>query len=314
MKTLTIIAALILTSFAGFSQNICASNFRVNNGNGTCGGAGQLKLFFANGCPANTPFIDSVYTNGVKNNVTFSAPDISNCGGNNGYISYCIMSGNVPPANVWTIYFHNNGNTFNCDVTNATPTSTLPVKLVSFDATLVGSAVNCKWITENEINNKHFELERSFDGNNFSTIAIIFGAENATNVKNAYAYTDKAASMQNRNIIYYRIKQVDNDGKYTYSYITAVKMGAATYTQSLQVSPNPFVESLAVKFESAETGNGVINILSITGQSMVTKNASVNKGSNSIQVGSLSGLAKGVYVAQLSINGKVVNNQKVIKN
>jgi hypothetical protein len=313
MKTLSILTALILTTVTGFSQNICASSFKVNNGNGTCGAAGQLRLSFPGGCPDIMPVIDSVYTNGVKNNVTFATPDNSKCGGNNGYISYCVTSGNMPPADAWTIFFHNNTGSYTCNVVNSTPTSTLPVKLVSFDATLVGNAVNCKWTTENEINNNHFELERSFDGNTFTTVAIIFGAENTTNVKNAYAYADKSASIQNRNIIYYRIKQVDNDGKYTYSYITAVKM-SSTLTQSIQVSPNPFVESLLIKFESAETGNGIIKIQSITGQSMATKNTMVNKGSNSLQFDNLNGLSKGVYVAQLSVNGKVVSNQKVIKN
>lgn len=313
MKTLTIIAALILTTLAGFSQNTCASSFKVNNGNGTCGAAGQLRLTFPGGCPANTPKIDSVYTNGIKSNVTFMAPDISNCGGNNGYVSYCVTSGNMPPANVWTIFFRDNdGATFNCTVVSST-TNIVPVKLVSFDATLVGNAVNCKWTTENEINNNHFELERSFDGNNFTMVALILGGKNAGNLRTTYEYNDKSASIQNKNIIYYRLRQVDIDGKYTYSHIIAVKLGSTNF-QKIQVSPNPFSASLVIKFETAEKGNATINILNATGQKMAINNSNVNKGSNSIQIGSLESLPKGIYIAQVFVNGKISGIQKVVKN
>jgi hypothetical protein len=315
MKTLSIIIVLFFATLSGFSQNNCATSFKVNNGNGTCGALGQLRLTFSGNCPQEqeeAPQIDSVYTNGIKSNVAFSKPDISKCGGNNGYISYCITSGNVPPANTWKIYFHKEGNSFSCVVSNTT-TNVLPVKFVSFDAAAAGNSITCKWSTEAEINNHHFELERSFNGIDFTTAAILFSAENATNVRNTYSYKDNSSTIQNRSMVFYRVKQVDMDGNASYSYIVIVKF-AADYAKNIQISPNPFTETLAIKFESAETGNAEIKILTLTGQPVATKNAVINKGSNNLQVGNLSNLSKGVYVAQVSINGAYAGNQKVIKN
>ena len=313
MKKLSIIAALFLITLSGFSQNTCATSFKVNNGNGTCAALGQLRVTFPGGCPAEVPQIDSVYVNSVKSNVTFALPDISKCGVNNGYISYCVNSGNMPPANAWTIFFRNNiSGLFNCLVTTS-PASTLPVKFVSFDAAAATGAVTCKWTTEAEINNNHFELERSLNGNDFSTAAIIFSAENATSVRNNYSYKDVSTTIQNRSIIFYRVKQVDIDGKATYSNIVTVKF-ASGYAKNIQISPNPFTETLAIIFESTETGNAEVKILSLTGQPVATKNTIVNKGSNNLQIGSLSNLAKGIYIAQVSINGAYAGNQKVVKN
>ena len=313
MKTLIIIIALILTTISGFSQNLCASFFKRNNGNGTCSSLGQLRLTFPGSCPADIPSIDSLYINGVKYNVTFGAPDVSNCGGANGYISYCVTSGNMPPTEVWKVFFRSqSGVSFTCDVLDSW-IKILPVKFVTFDATISGDAITCKWTTENEINNNHFELERSFDGSNFSTIAIIFGEGTEKMVRNTYQFTDKSSSLQSKNIIYYRVKQVDNGGKFSYSNIVTIKPGS-NISKTLLVSPNPFVENLELKFEAAEKGNAEIKIMSFTGQAAVIKKAIVNKGNNKLQVGNLAGLAKGVYVAQISINGIIVGNQKIIKN
>lgn len=313
MKSLLIIAAFFLITASAFSQNTCATSFKVNNGNGTCGESGQLRLTFPGGCPAEVPVIDSVYINGVKSQVSFATPDVSKCGGSNGYISYCITSGNMPNARAWTIYFSNNkGSTYNCEVASA-PIFVLPVKFVSFDASFAGNTVNCKWITEAEINNHHFELERSLDGNEFATVAIIFSAENTTNVRNHYSYKDNSLSVQNRGTIFYRVKQVDIDGKSAYSPVAYVKKGAAI-SKNMLVSPNPFSEALSVKFESAETGQAEIKILSLTGQPVVTKNTIVNKGANNLQVGELSNFSRGVYLLQVSINGVFAGNQKIVKN
>jgi hypothetical protein len=135
MKTLSIIAILIVSSFLGFSQNNCSSSFRVNTEMEPCGGTSELRLNFPDGCPTEIPIIDSVYTNAGKSNITFSAPNVSNCGGKNGYISYCISSGNVPVADVWVIHFK----TSTCVVLRSVAASgVLAVKFVSFNATLSG--------------------------------------------------------------------------------------------------------------------------------------------------------------------------------
>ena len=159
MKTLTIISAFILNSFAGFSQNVCATSFKRNNGNGTCNAAGQLRITFPGGCPAEVPFIDSIYVEGTKYNVTFAAPDVSTCSGTSGYIGYCVTSGNMPPVDVLKIFFRTaSGFAFSCTVLDGS-INILPIKISSFDATVLENAISCKWTTEEESNDHSFDCK-----------------------------------------------------------------------------------------------------------------------------------------------------------
>jgi methionine-rich copper-binding protein CopC len=313
MKTSTILTAFILISFFASAQNVCPTSLKRNNGNGTCNGLGELRLTFPSMNTINAPFIDSIYIGGVKKNVTFDAPETSRANKPNGYISYCITSGNMPPVCLWTIFFHSaDGGSYTCNVYGDL-TAPLAVTYYSFDASVTNNTVTCKWITATEINNNYFELERSFDGVNYNTVAMIFGAENNTTSQETYMYKDNAATLKNNNIAYYRIKQVDKDGSANYSKIVIAKLKAET-SSALKLSPNPFTDNITIKIESAESGAATTKIMNATGQTVVTEKTNVTKGANNIQVANLSNLSKGMYVVQVSINGVVTGNQKIIKN
>ena len=193
------------------------------------------------------------------------------------------------------------------------PAATLPVKYLSFDAVASGKAVNLKWVTAWEMNNSHFEVERSFDRSNFKTIAVVLdgftGADNSRN----YQCRDNSAELQGRSIIYYRLKQIDLDGNINYSIILAVRMETKT-DAVMQVSPNPFVKDITVRFSATVDGNAEIRIMNVFGQTMMTKSATYEQGYNNIQVGNLTKLATGTYVVQLVIDGKIIESQRIIKN
>ena len=191
------------------------------------------------------------------------------------------------------------------------PAATLPVKLISFDGAAKDNAVILNWLTEEEINNSHFEVERSFDAKDFTNIAMVLdGIENGT--KKSYALKDASPLLRDKSIVYYRLKQVDLDGKFTYSNVLPVRLkNAAGIT--MQVSPNPFVERLIARFNSEEKGTGEIRIISIAGKTVSTKVISINKGFNNIQLDGLSALPSGAYAATLTMNGKVIATEKIIK-
>jgi hypothetical protein len=192
------------------------------------------------------------------------------------------------------------------------PNTTMPVKYSAFDAVVVDQSVVLSWITEQEINNNHFEVERSFDGVSFKTTAIVLdGFENGT--KKNYQLKDNDAELQSKSVVYYRLKQVDNDGKGFYTNTLVVKLKAAEGVV-IQTSPNPFTENINIRFTS--TGNSVaeISIINANGQQVLSKKSSVSKGYNNIQVGGLTTLAPGMYIAQLKMNGVVTGTQKIIKN
>jgi len=305
MKTnLTFTFALLLICSATLAQTSinCPSYFRRNNGNGTCAD-GQLKLYFTD-CPTTAPVIDSVYTDGVKQNVTFYLPDISKCS-SLGYIGYCVSGGNMPPSSNWVIYFHNaNG----CSVPEGGP---LPVKYFSFNAVAVDKTVTLSWVTDLEINNNHFEVERSFDGVNFTLIGLVLDGF-ANGSQKSYQFKDIAAELQAKAVVYYRLKQIDNNSMYTYSNTLVVKIQPKAGIV-MQTSPNPFTNILNISFTATESCTAQISIINITGQKLVTKQSLVSKGYNTFQLDELTKLAPGIYVAQLVINGSVASSQKIIK-
>lgn len=105
----------------------------------------------------------------------------------------------------------------NCDNSSDEP---LPIELISFDCELDGEDVNLKWVTSSEINNSHYLVEYSMDGENWGVINLINGVGN-TNQITVYNTT-------HRNPIngynYYKLTQVDFDGNYeTFNTIVCQK-------------------------------------------------------------------------------------------
>lgn len=142
----------------------------------------------------------------------------------------------------------------------------LPVELISFSASKQPDhSVLLSWETANEINNDYFELERSDDANHFNKIAKVFGVGNS-NSFSAYEHIDRESAMilKNDKPIYYRLKQVDVDGKYAYSNI--VNVSSYTVRGDISVFPNPANSTVYIKDLTQEAtlhdilGNKIMNI------------------------------------------------------
>ncbi len=309
MKKITFSFLLLTLTVTTFAQlPICPSYFRRNNGNGQCG-QGQLKVYFTN-CPAIPPVIDSIYNEGLKLDITLSVPDPSKCA-SLGYISYCILSGNIAQAtSTWQIFFHYpNLPTYSCNVPEG---GSLPVKYLSFDAIVVDNLTTIKWVTTQEVNNSHFEVERSFNNSSYSIVGLVLGGVAINGTDKRYEFKDNSLELKANQVAYYRLKQFDIDGNFTYSKIIAVKLQPRTDV-SIEVSPNPFVETVNLRFNALVNGNAQIRIVNMTGQTMLSRQSIISKGYNNIQIDGLSRLASGIYIAQLVMNGVVIDNQRVVK-
>ncbi|MDO6389176.1 T9SS type A sorting domain-containing protein [Pontibacter sp. BT731] len=94
----------------------------------------------------------------------------------------------------------------------------LPVELTKFTARTVGKAVKLDWTTASEHDSKHFEIERSTDAKNFSTVGIV-NAQGTTSLTTNYTFQDREPLLGTS---YYRLKQVDEDLTYTYYQVVAV--------------------------------------------------------------------------------------------
>ena len=94
----------------------------------------------------------------------------------------------------------------------------------TFDATLTNNKVNLFWITGAETGSNYFEVERSFDQSDFSTVGIILGAQSGNATSSQYSFKDGAPELLNHTVIYYRLKQVSPDGKFTHSAVRTVQI------------------------------------------------------------------------------------------
>lgn len=122
----------------------------------------------------------------------------------------------------------------------------LPVELITFQAKRDGEGVELFWETASEIDNSHFELQRSENAKDFESIAKIKGQ--GTNVDGkSYYYTDKDLPLKEK--LYYRLKQVDFDGAYEFSEVIVVNVDHK-FNQELELYPNPTSEYIYMGLES----------------------------------------------------------------
>jgi hypothetical protein len=188
----------------------------------------------------------------------------------------------------------------------------LPVRYGSFSGNVSNQKVKLHWTTEVEINHSHFEVERSFDNRQFQTAGIVLDALTRQGGTANYAFRDQHAAFNQHQVVYYRLKQVDNDGKINYSQVLALRL-RQDQAAGLVVAPNPFQSRFTLQVKSEQAGQAHIQIQTLNGQTLVSKQAIVYAGQNTLQVDGLSSLSAGVYMARIWVNDVPVGVQKVVK-
>ena len=145
-----------------------------------------------------------------------------------------------------------------------------------------------------EINCSKYKIERSFDGNMFSEVASINGS-GTTSIMHNYSALDNVSSSAGA-IIYYRLKQIDLDGKGSYSKVVSIKTKQSD--KNLVISPNPFKNYLNVNMNWNKAEVITARVINIQGKEVVTKSIQMNKGLNYIKLDELSNLPAGNYFIQ----------------
>lgn len=159
-------------------------------------------------------------------------------------------------------------------------------------STLGKDQVLIEWGTAQEINTDYFEVEHSHDGRDFKSIGEV-GAKGNSSVAIDYHFEH---DLPGRGVNYYRIKQVDIDGAFTYSVIRSVEIQNKETT--VDIFPNPATEILNIRIHDDDYEHYQIDIISPTGQVLSQQN-----GNNQIEV---SHLPSGLYTLLLSnpMNGE----------
>jgi len=180
------------------------------------------------------------------------------------------------------VNFALSGNSSNY-VTQNSSLSILPLKWLSFTAQQQNSAVLLEWSTASEINTSDFWIEHSVDGKNWKTIGNVSAAGNSTGIQH-YDYPDHIPA---NGMNYYRIRQYDNDGKYSYSKIVSVFISVET--KSFKLIANPVVNK-TLQLEINSSSNQIITLISNEG--MIVWRKEFIQVTHTVDLNSLS---KGVY-------------------
>jgi len=174
----------------------------------------------------------------------------------------------------------------------------LPIKLISFSGKPLSNGYNrLNWTTSSEINNNFFVLEKSADGYIFEIVNTQNGAGNSNSILHYVDY-DKTPEE----LTYYRLKQIDYNGRYSYSDIIAITNNSSNF----KIYPNP-------------SYNGIINIENLNGTEQINVVGSQGKSVNQFNNKSnklkldLSAFNKGLYYIVITNNEKVTTHKIILK-
>lgn len=222
-------------------------------------------------------------------------------------VEYYIYSSNISSANILaevaskgelahdmlSLNVNNNGGAYSYVVQGG-----LPVSMSSFKIESHEKGIELKWETASELNNNHFDLERSRDTREWMSIAQING-KGTTNLTSKYAFIDKFPSKGDN---YYRLKQVDHDDAFSYSSVLS-----ADWKKDIivEIYPNPVRDQIFFKHLGTDAVDQIINIFDLNGRQVFK--GTIDGNSVDIQH-----LEKGIYMIQFIQNEEKIQKRIVV--
>lgn len=179
------------------------------------------------------------------------------------------------------------------------PDCILPIYLSQFKGENVGRINQLYWITEQEINSSHFDVERSKDGFLFESIGIV-----NTNNSNPYEFIDYNILVGEN---YYRLKMVDKDGYFEYSNIIVLD---GNFTINYNVFPNPFSETMTYTYYNEDGEDLEVEVFDLLGKSILYYISECDFCINSTTL-NLRDLSSGNYI--LKIKHLTTGHRSIIK-
>ena len=178
----------------------------------------------------------------------------------------------------------------------------LPVTLTSFTAQKQSTGVQLKWNTASEQNNSHFDVQRSADGVTFLNVGKVNGAGNS-NASLDYNFTDKTPASGTN---YYRLSQVDFDGKTTLSNPVSVNISFVNSTMQVYAMPNS--ANLIINISTDIASAGQLIVYNLNGQKVYEQAVSLTKGNNDLSI-NLSNTDKGIFIATYSSDTQLLKKK-----
>ena len=251
----------------------CSSGVQFEAYSGTCGSLTALSSSCVN--PTGSTGANGIFS--------FSGLTI----GNTYYIMIDGYAGNV------------------CNYTWQAQSGILPIEIVNFKGVAYAKQNQLTWETKSEINNDYFIIEKSVDGKNFYPIGKIKGSGNSS-TSITYNFSDLDINSRNS---YYRIKQVDFDGKISYSFTITVERNE----KLIYIYPNPSEGLLNFNFNNLPTGQYQIKYTNILGVTIIEE-ITLNSNSSSLKSDEFKRLPNGIYIITVvNNNQEIMTQEKIIK-
>lgn len=169
----------------------------------------------------------------------------------------------------------------------------IPVKFTNFTAEKKVNDALLTWNVENETAVTDFyEIQRSLNGRDFSSVNKINANVVSGNTANVYTYTDFNLKGLNTNVIYYRIKQVDKDGQFAYSQIRSIQMDGKAF--GVHVFPNPVLTTATLNIDLNVKNRISFILTDAAGKELQRGTINGNTGLNTYRL-DLSNVAAGTY-------------------
>jgi len=184
-------------------------------------------------------------------------------------------------------------------------TGALPVRLKEFSATLRNGKVYLKWVTSVEKDNAFFAIEKAGPDQKFEELTRVASGGNGSGDK-VYGFIDDKPLA---NLNYYRLSQVDVDGKR--GYFETRKILNRSIRNKVTISPNPFISDLSVFITLDKSQKISISVTDLSGKKLKTVNGIYTEGSTEINIKSAD-LPKGIYLLKIS-GDNFSEIQKVIR-
>ena len=181
-----------------------------------------------------------------------------------------------------------------------------PVEFLGIEVEIQGNAALLSWATGMELNNDRFEIERAVGNHAFVHIATIQGAGTTEEVRQ-YAYVDTGILLVEEDWVYYRIRQVDLDGRYDYSSIVELQLPAQDVGIPFTAYPNPATDWLQVDTKNG----GELVLLNASGAVLSRSVLDHQEGRQQIQF-SLSSFPAGVYFLRLT-NESGIHTKQIMR-
>ena len=177
----------------------------------------------------------------------------------------------------------------------------LPVDIVYFTGKVDGNLLKLNWEVGTEINLIQYEIERSFNGTSYTKI----GFQESKGTHN-YSFDDLTDNIRGRRV-YYRIKKVDKDGKFSYSDVFSIHLPLNT---RFTVYPNPIQNNITLRLSDNANTTLPLQITDLTGRILLAKKVVATNGLINVNASSLS---NGTYFVRLTINNEVLTAKVIIE-